>query len=280
MSDPIFPYFGGKRRASGQVWAALGNVTRYVEPFMGAAAVALRAPRSVKSILVNDLSHFVVNFWRAAQQHPAEIDRIASAPCSEVELRAVHRWLESTGAERLAALDWDDLVACDVEVAGRWLWRQCVSIGDSANLHRGDHGRGIKACGGVGAVTLRLARWQVMSGDWSRCCTPTAVNGASLDTVKGVFLDPPYGEGLDVAYEDSTGDAARDSWAWAIANASEKVRIVVAGYDDGREVPSDWVTIERVEKGGYGASSGNRRRERLWLSPHCVGGTANRGMLL
>jgi len=285
-AQPPFPYFGGKRRASPQVWAALGAVSRYVEPFMGAAAVALQAPRSVKSVLVNDLSHYVANFWRACQSDPETIERLASAPCSEVELRAVHAWLESEGAERLAGLDWSDLSACDAEVAGRWLWRQCVSVKGNGDLARGNHGAGVKS----GAVSLlqlacaRASRWQVMCGDWQRCVTNSALMLAEGATgTVGVFLDPPYGEGSGVQYEDGTGDAARDSWAWAVEHASEKLRIVAAGYDDGREVPSDWTTIERVEKGGYANGSTdneNRHRERLWLSPHCVGGTANRGMLL
>jgi site-specific DNA-adenine methylase len=39
-----FPYFGGKRRAAGLVWGALGRVNTYVEPFCGSAAVLLARP--------------------------------------------------------------------------------------------------------------------------------------------------------------------------------------------------------------------------------------------
>lgn len=36
-----FPWFGGKARAAGRVWAALGDVGHYVEPFAGSLAVLL-----------------------------------------------------------------------------------------------------------------------------------------------------------------------------------------------------------------------------------------------
>ena len=39
-----FPYFGGKYRAAPTVWAALGDVGLYIEPFAGSAAVLLARP--------------------------------------------------------------------------------------------------------------------------------------------------------------------------------------------------------------------------------------------
>ena len=91
--------------------------------------------------------------------------------------------------------------------------------------------------------------------------------------ITGVFLDPPYGVG-NVPYEDRTGTVAADVWQWALANGDNpRLRIVVAGYEDGRALPSGWTAIDRAEKGGYanGSANGNRHRERLWCSPHCHG---------
>jgi DNA adenine methylase len=108
-----------------------------------------------------------------------------------------------------------------------------------------------------------------LCGDWSRCVTPAALQYQTCATV-GVFLDPPYGEGEGVAYEDRTGTVAADVWQWALANGDNpRLRIVVAGYEDGRTLPHGWTAIERIEKGGYGSGNGNRHRERLWCSPHC-----------
>lgn len=268
---PLFPYFGGKRRAAPQVWELLGNVTRYVEPFFGSGAVLLGNPNRPKSELVNDRCHFVANLWRALQVDPAEVERIASAPCSEVELKGRAKWLKTEGADRLGAIDWCDLDVCDVDVAGVWLWQACAAIRGN-DLRRGDHGVGIKSFrpASVVDVTGRMARAQVLSGDWSRCVTVATLRKGKPG---GVFLDPPYGEGNGVAYDDGTGDCARDVWEWALANGGNPhLRIVVAGYDDGREVPSDWQTVERSEKGGYSnvGENLNRHRERLWASPHCL----------
>ena len=269
MPDPIFPYFGGKRRAAAEVWQALGTVDRYIEPFFGSGAVLLAAPVRPKSELVNDKDHHVANLWRALQRDPEEVWRVASAPCSEVELKARAKWLRSWKAP-----DFDDLAACDPYAAGVWLWVACVAVKvGGPDLHRGDHGTGIKGFEFTRAwfdgVAERIARTQILCGDWARCVTEAALYYNTCARV-GVFLDPPYGEGNGVAYEDRTGTVASDVWQWALANGDNpRLRIVVAGYEDGRTVPTGWHTIDRVEKGGYGNNNGNRHRERLWLSPHC-----------
>jgi DNA adenine methylase len=273
MTDPIFPYFGGKRRAAHLVWDALGPVDRYIEPFFGSGAVLLGSPHRPKSELVNDKDHHVANLWRALQSDPDEVWRVASAPCSEVELRARVKWLRGW-----VAPDFGDLTACDAFAAGVWLWCASTSIGARKGmfrdqLHRSDHGHGIKALEFQHwrDVVDRMARVQVLCGDWTRCVTPAALWTAAC--VTGVFLDPPYGEGTDVPYEDRTGDTAAEVWTWAVkAGRNPRLRIVVAGYEDGRELPEGWTAIERAEKGGFSNASGsnaNRHRERLWLSPHC-----------
>jgi len=278
---PPFPYFGGKRRAAADVWRLLGNVSRYVEPFFGSGAVLLGSPYRPKSELVNDRCGYIANVWRSIQQDPDTVERLASAPCDEVELKARHRWLyEGEGAERIAAVDWDDLAACDPEVAGVWLWAACAAI-KPGNADLCVQARGVKAlraAGRLGPVRDRLQRVCVRRGDWTRCVTPAALmvtqNGHAATGLIGIFLDPPYGEGDGVHYEDGTGDVARDVWAWALANGDNpQLRIVVAGYDDGRDVPDGWATVERAEKGGYAnqGENANRHRERLWASPHCVG---------
>lgn len=40
-----FPWFGGKRRVAAQVWAALGAVDNYIEPFAGSLACLTGEPR-------------------------------------------------------------------------------------------------------------------------------------------------------------------------------------------------------------------------------------------
>lgn len=269
MTDPIFPYFGGKRRAASQVWDALGTVDRYIEPFFGSGAVLLGAPVRPKSELVNDISHHVANLWRALQHDPAEVWRVASAPCSEVELKARAAWLR-----QWTPPDFADLSACDCYAAGVWLWVACVAIvNEGEGLRRADHGAGIKGYdfsrAWYDALCERISRIQVLCGDWSRCVSSSVLRYDVFSSV-GIFLDPPYGVGNGVEYENGTGAIAADVWQWALANGDNpRLRIVVAGYEDGRKLPYGWTAIERSEKGGYGKANNNRHRERLWCSPHC-----------
>ncbi len=122
-------------------------------------------------------------------------------------------------------------------------------------------------------VIDRVSRVEVLCGDWSRCLTKATLGIPVNFNNAGVFLDPPYGVG-NVPYEDRTGTVAADVWKWAVENGDNPaLRIVVAGYEDGRVLPEGWTSINRTEQGGYGArktkDNDNHKLERLWCSPHC-----------
>jgi hypothetical protein len=127
-----FPWFGGKTDAAPHVWAALGDVHHYVEPFAGGLAVLLRRPhpcnRTYYSETVNDLDGLLVNAWRSIQWSPDATADAASWPVSEADLHARHlalvNWRESRNLERLMA----DYKWHDPEVGGLWLWGQCSAI--------------------------------------------------------------------------------------------------------------------------------------------------------
>jgi DNA adenine methylase len=269
---PIYPYFGGKRRAAAQVWEALGEVDRYIEPFFGSGAVLLGSPKPTRSELVNDLDHHVTNLWRALQHDPEGVWQLASCPISEIELKARHKWLKDW-----KPYDFNDVHTYDVQAAGYWLWVSCVTINPKGNhLQRNGAPKGIKGREfdkeWFDNVVDRFRRVEVLCGDWSRCISNGAINPVLHKSI-GVFLDPPYGVGNGVEYEDCTGTVAADVWQWAVANGENpRLRIVVAGYEDGRVLPEGWTAIERVEQGAYSRKSGNRKLERLWLSPHCLKG--------
>ena len=53
-----FVWFGGKRRVADAVWAALGDVDNYVEPFAGSLAVLLERPNPPRTETVNDADGF------------------------------------------------------------------------------------------------------------------------------------------------------------------------------------------------------------------------------
>ena len=159
LSAP-FPWFGGKSRAAGKVWALLGDVDSYVEPFGGSAAVLLARPHEGKVETYNDADGFLCNFWRAVTAAPYDVAAHCDWPVHEADLSARHAWL----VERKLAIR--DRVQADPEwfdskVAGWWVWGACAWIGsgwcsgdgpwvsDGERLinrklpHLGDAGRGI-----------------------------------------------------------------------------------------------------------------------------------------
>jgi len=123
-----FVWFGGKRRVASEVWAALGDVDNYVEPFAGSLAVLLGRPSGHfadggKVIeTVNDADGFLANFWRAIAAAPDEVARWADWPVNEVDLFARHLWLVNTGRSRLLEGMEADPEFFDAQVAGWWVW--------------------------------------------------------------------------------------------------------------------------------------------------------------
>jgi DNA adenine methylase len=336
-----FPWFGGKADAAVAVWEALGDVAHYVEPFAGSLAVLLRRPhpcnRTYYSETVNDLDGYLVNVWRAIQQHPDETAEFCSWPVTEADLMARHLWLlkwkDEAMIERLMA----DPDFCDPKAAGCWLYGCCAWIGGgwcdgkgawivnedgrivkrekgepgvSRQLpHISNNGRGVHRPQshepGVDDGSMEfhpmtmpeLRRWfaflsarlrhvRIVNGDWGRVCTSGAAKMLEVRQGHGqcgFFIDPPYGHSANRAalYTEESfevADAVRD---WCMKNGDDPdYRIVLAGFDgEHNELESHgWRVVEWFKAGFLkgGMSNGSQRghqqgRERLWLSPHCLG---------
>ena len=227
-----FPWFGGKRRVAADVWAALGDVDNYVEPFAGSLAVLLERPKRHTGYVetVSDADGYVANFWRALAADPDAVAGWADWPVNETDLIARHLWLVNTGRERLARLeadpDW-----FDAQVAGWWVWGICSWIGSGWCSGGGpwrvdgdkvvkapDAGRGVsgdrqRGCGVVrGRPRLGNAGQGVNRGHGGlhnylrqlsdrlrrvRVCAgdwSRVVTDGALNhgSTVGVFLDPPY----------------------------------------------------------------------------------------
>lgn len=145
MADVLkapFPWFGGKSRAAALIWARLGDVDNYVEPFFGSGAILLGRPTPARSETVNDLDCYLSNFWRAVAAAPAEVAAIADWPVNEADLHARHLWLVHQGEfrERMKA----DPDYYDAKIAGWWVWGLSAWIGGGgarSGSGRGSSGR-------------------------------------------------------------------------------------------------------------------------------------------
>lgn len=139
-----FPYFGGKALACAAVWAALGDVDNYVEPFAGSAAMLLGRPGGAAGVeTINDADGFVANFWRAVAHDSEAVAAWADWPTNEVDLFARHSWLVRQVGGLLDRLHAEPDYY-DAKIAGWWCWGACNWIGsgwcsgDGPWLHDGE----------------------------------------------------------------------------------------------------------------------------------------------
>ena len=294
-----FPWFGGKARAASLIWARLGRVKNYIEPFAGTLAVLLDCPHPADIETVNDKDRFISNLWRAIQADPDSVAAHADWPVNENDLESRHFWLVSEGAARLESL-MGTADGYDAKIAGWWLWGQCAWIGsgwcsgegpwrvgkngwEMRNArqginrqlpHMGDAGQGVRDY--LTEICDRLRRVRVACGDWRRVLTPSVTfrHGTT-----GILLDPPYGEGkVDYSIGGNRTSIADDVRQWAIENAENtELRIALCGYEGQHEMPGDWTVESWTAAGGYSSTAEeetqgqlNRHRERVWFSPACL----------
>lgn len=285
-----FPYFGGKSRAAHLVWARFGEVRNYVEPFAGSLACLLHQPADPgRRETVNDLDHFLANFWRALQADPQGLAAAVDWPINETDLHARHRWLVTEGRARLSGLD-SDPSRYDLQVAAWWVWGRCCWIGGRwcRATAAAERGRPEMSFTGVHRKSLRgrlpeyltelaarLRPVTVLCGDWRRAVTPTLTWRQGLTAI---LLDPPYADtaGRDPnLYAEESLSVAHDVREWAIANGEDpRLRIALCGYAGEHVLPDSWECVPWEANNGYanrGQKRGiNRRRERIWFSPHCL----------
>lgn len=262
-----FPYFGGKSRAASAVWAALGDVKNYVEPFAGSAAMLLGATDGKRIETINDFDGFITNFWRSIAHDPEAVAHHADWPVNESDLFARHSWLvrQRDGmTERLHA----DPEWYDAKIAGWWVWGACAWIGsgwcsgkgpwihDGERLidrrqlqHLGDAGQGINrqlphlsAGQGINRNSGAMVRRDFIF-DWFErlharlrdvrvtCGDWRRVVKDSVTTrhgLTGVFLDPPYAKGaMDYGNGGMNLGIADDVRAWCAENGSNPLLRIV-----------------------------------------------------
>lgn len=287
-----FSYFGAKSRVAPIIWQGFGQIANYIEPFCGSLAVLLANPSPSKIETVNDLDCLLVNFWRAVSQNPEEVTKFADYPVHEVELHARHRWLLSAMTEDFRRQMNEDPNFYDAKMAGYWVWGMGASIGNNWLQPKGLKALPIlsSAGGGIHGLRYPVDQWmtnlqkrtrrvRVCCGDWKKVITPAITyenKGLALNEMTGVFLDPPYPtKDCYKVYREDT-NIFQEVCQWAIDNGdSDKMRIVVCGYQGEVVFPQTWQEYCWQTNGGLGnmgqgQGRANKVRETIWLSPHCL----------
>lgn len=282
--NPPFNRFGGKRGVASEVWRRFGSPKVYVEPFCGSAAVLLARPdfdgtfSQVETI--NDADCYVTNVYRAIRQDPHGVLREMDWPVNELDQYARQTVLVDR-AQYLEELLARSPESCDVKLAAWWVWGNQSWIGSgwcqknkSGTVRRqlpllnSSKTFGQPAIEYMDALAARLRRVRVACGDWKRVLGNSCITTSGNNYV-GVFLDPPYKTGNDL-YRKSQAGISSEVREWAIANASERVRIALCGYHGEHDMPSGWEVFEWKTNGGYSKNKSDRERERVWFSPHCI----------
>lgn len=276
VAEPLktpFPYPGGKARVADLVWSRLGDVDNYVEPFAGSLAVLMRRPAAhfangYRVETVNDLNHFIVNFWRAVQHAPDAVVEYVDWPVHEADLHARHKWLMRSEF----AQDWRKRMAAepdhyDAKIAGWWAWGQCCWIGSGwcndsftdriampqVGSFRGGHremtgrpqladafdiGRGVNS----GAnLSIQIPELAVGRGQ-------TATHGEKVGSAKIPDLSGADGGGNGVHSHKTAGTCdARREWltAW-MRRLSDRLRLVRTCYGHWSRVCDSDSTLTRL----------------------------------
>lgn len=290
--EPVIPYPGNKRRIAARVWGFLGNPPVYVEPFAGMLAVLLARPHTQPSCMevVGDVDGLVANFHRAMAADPDGLLQVARYPLTDVDYTArIRSCLEAQGdlTEKLAS----DPDYYDTKLAGWWAyvqstcmfqpWRNMPKriILPDILCHKGMRSSsGEELRERVYAISRRLEHVAILCRDATEVLKAVNVYVKSKYPI-GVFLDPPYQSDVRsrrmyrMDYDGVEGMA----WKWAIEHGDDpRWRIVVAGHEDGREVPPGWKTYCWKRHGGWALASKypkpetTAHKERLWVSPHCL----------
>jgi len=260
---------------------------------------------------LNDADGWLVNTWRAIQFSPAEVARHAWGPVCEIDYHARLAWLQQRRTPDLVAWLEGDPEHHDAKAAAWWLYVLACGIGDpfgpgpwhvdDGRLCKGDSGQGINRklphlgnsgrginrelphLGDSGQGRLeaymqqladRLQRVRITCGSWERVVTPAVTrSGTGGDGTRAVFLDPPYATSGHLYAESSDGVAVTvREWC---AKAPRELRVILCGYDNEHDalLTQGWTVRDgKAGRGaGYSTNALNGRRERLWLSPACIG---------
>ena len=123
----------------------------------------------------------------------------------------------------------------------------------------------------------RLRFVRVCCGSWDRVISSSVT---TFHGVTGMFLDPPYSDkaGRDPKlYANDDLQVAHAVREWAIAHGDDPLfRIALCGYEGEHDMPASWSKYSWKTQGGYGHihkdnnTEVNRKRERIWFSPHCL----------
>jgi len=129
------------------------------------------------------------------------------------------------------------------------------------------------------ALSARLASVRITCGDWMRVVTPSVVRATrGGDGSIAILLDPPYATSGDL-YGHVDADVSHAVREWCIT-ADATLRIVLCGFEEDHDalLAHGWRKVQGKAGAGYSTDVKAHKRERLWLSPACLGAQMELGL--
>ena len=160
--------------------------------------------------------------------------------------------------------------------AGRGVNRELPHLGLRGTL-RANAGTPLHAY--MQALSARLASVRITCGDWMRVVTPSAVRATrGGDGSIAILLDPPYATSGDL-YGHVDADVSHAVREWCLT-ADATLRIVLCGFEEDHDalLAHGWRKVQGKAGAGYSTDANAHKRERLWLSPACLGAQMELGL--
>lgn len=242
---PPAPYYGGKTRLAPWIATLLEPHHRYVEPFMGTAAVLL-AKQPSKLEVINDLDGDVVTFFRVLRDRPDELERACRlTPYARAEFLDVREPVDGLDDIERARRWWCRVVQGFNSSPGRW------ATGWSLSVRRGtsEPSTAANLVERFEAIAERLRRVAIENTDALELIT-------RMDDVDTAFYcDPPYlgetrkGRDRRSAVHDYAHDMLTHDQHAALADVLRGCRghVLLSGYasDLYAELYADWWCVEQ-----------------------------------
>ncbi|MED5608472.1 DNA adenine methylase [Pseudomonas sp. JH-2] len=189
MSNPIFPWMGGKRRLADRLIPLFPPHECYVEVFAGGAALYFLRPVPAPTEVLNDLNGDIVCLYRVVKHHLEEFIRQFKWAISS---RQVFEWQKLTRPETLT----------DIQRAARFYYLQHHAFGGKVSGQTFG-----TATTGPAINLLRIE--ESLSAAWQRLAGTYVENLPWLECAERYdrphtffYMDPPYWqtEGYGVAF--------------------------------------------------------------------------------
>lgn len=260
MASPIFRWPGGKRRLVSTVLPLVERAlaarpgAMYVEPFLGAGAVALAMPG--RRMVLSDACPDLINAWRWVVRSPKALHELATEKLWMSTAREQY-WKER---ERLR------LHPASMEDAARFFYLNALAFN---GIWRVNSSGAFNVPIGDGKSIAELAAFEAAAAAFSRATIHHAFANDIIRTelrrvaMPVIYADPPYDGGFEAYTAAGFGPEDQAALAGMLREAASRGAAVIASNADTERIRGlyeGWADLIPVVEGRVIAASPGKRR--------------------